>query len=239
MSRTSIFIPRAGPAVTLGAFALVLAPGVVFGAAALSPAGAVLAGGVFAGGAGLALRGMARGYPHDRPGGCNLVTMVRMALASGLAAALLPQGGGGAVTGWTLFGVAMAALALDGVDGYLARRQRLASDFGARFDMEVDALLGAVLALIALTQGRAGPELLLLGFLRYGFLAATLVLPRLGAPLFESRRRKVVCVIQIGTLAVLLLPNLPDLVARGLALTAAALLVWSFAADIRWLARRG
>ena len=39
------------------------------------------------------------------------------------------------------------ALALDGVDGHLARRFDQVSDFGARFDMEVDAALILVLCI--------------------------------------------------------------------------------------------
>jgi phosphatidylglycerophosphate synthase len=39
-------------------------------------------------------------------------------------------------------------LALDGLDGWLARRFGLASAYGARFDMEVDGFLILVLALL-------------------------------------------------------------------------------------------
>jgi multidrug efflux pump subunit AcrA (membrane-fusion protein) len=38
---------------------------------------------------------------------------------------------------------------LDGVDGWLARRHEIASRFGARFDMEVDALLILALSVLA------------------------------------------------------------------------------------------
>ena len=38
------------------------------------------------------------------------------------------------------------ALALDGVDGQVARRTRTVSALGARFDMEVDAFLVLVLS---------------------------------------------------------------------------------------------
>ena len=48
------------------------------------------------------------------------------------------------------------ATALDGVDGWLARRHGWTSPLGARLDMEVDALLVAGRALLLWTLGRAG-----------------------------------------------------------------------------------
>ena len=92
------------------------------------------------------------------------------------------------------------ATLLDGVDGWLARRTGMASAFGARFDMEIDALLIQVLADpgVAVRQGR--PWVLLSGLLRYIFVAAGWVLPWMRAPLFPSRRRKAICVVQIAGL---------------------------------------
>jgi phosphatidylglycerophosphate synthase len=171
-------------------------------------------------------------------GAANLVTTARLALAGAVAALGLDAALSGAAPGWPVFAAACLALTLDGVDGALARRQRLASEFGARFDMEVDSILAATLATILLATGRAGPELLLLGFARYAFLGATRVWPRLAAPLPESFARKTVCVIQIGALIALTAPVLPDAAARPLALTAAALLAWSFGRDLVWLVRR-
>ncbi len=51
------------------------------------------------------------------------------------------------------------------LDGWLARRSRMASDFGARFDMEVDALLVMVLSILAWQFGKAGPWVLRVGTL--------------------------------------------------------------------------
>ena len=47
--------------------------------------------------------------------------------------------------------------ALDGVDGWLARRRGMSSAFGARFDMEIDALLVQVLAILVWRYGKAAP----------------------------------------------------------------------------------
>ncbi|SEQ79925.1 Phosphatidylglycerophosphate synthase [Loktanella sp. DSM 29012] len=181
---------------------------------------------------------MAQHYPHRAVGACNIVTTVRFMLVAVLCAGIGASVPLAPEVSWAVFGIAAVALSLDGVDGWLARRQALVSAFGARFDMEVDALLAAVLALLLFMDGRAGPELLVLGGARYVFVLASYVWPWLDTPLPASFRRKLVCVIQIAALAALALPVLPYAAGRVIALTASVLLVWSFAVDIRWLARR-
>ncbi|MDF2782538.1 MAG: CDP-alcohol phosphatidyltransferase, partial [Geminicoccaceae bacterium] len=144
----------------------------------------------------------------------------------------------GQALGWTLAGLIAVALALDAVDGWLARRLQLVSSFGARFDLEVDALLLLILALLVWQAGRVDAWVLAIGLLRYGFVLAGRVQPWLGAPLPPSRRRKVVCAQQGVTLMLCLLPPVAPVLAGVLAATALAALVLSFAADVRWLARR-
>jgi phosphatidylglycerophosphate synthase len=147
-------------------------------------------------------------------------------------AAALP---GDPATAWAVLGLAVLALSLDGVDGWLARRTGLASAFGARFDMEVDAVLSALLALLVWQSGAAGPWVLALGFTRYAFVTACTVLPWLDAPLPASFARKAVCVLQIAALIACLAPVLPVSVTTPLAATATAALAWSFGRDILWL----
>ncbi len=195
--------------------------------------------GLFVGVVAVAGRGLVLRYPHPRLGACNLVTLVRAALIAALAAPLLApdvlaQGGAAA---WGVLAVALAAFLMDGIDGWLARRSGLQSAFGARFDMEVDAVLAALLALIALAGGQAGWWVLGLGFMRYGFVAAGWALPWLRADLPERFRRKVVCVVQIGTLIALLAPPVQPPLSAVLAAVALAVLVWSFAVDVIWLWR--
>jgi len=141
-------------------------------------------------------------------------------------------------TGWAIFALALATLALDGLDGPLARRAGLAGPWGARFDMEVDAVFALLLSAVVWQSGAAGPWVLLLGGMRYLFVLAAFALPWLAAPLPQRFRRKLVCVIQIGALVVLLAPVVMPPVSVGLALVALALLTWSFAADVLWLARQ-
>jgi phosphatidylglycerophosphate synthase len=168
-------------------------------------------------------------------GAANMVTLGRAALALLLVALL-----GAAPTpalGWVLVGFGTAGVALDGVDGALARGRSEASAFGARFDMEVDALLILVLAALVWQHGKAGAWILAAGLLRYAFVAAAWALPWLGAALPASRRRQAVCVVQIVSLLGALTPAMPAPWSAALALAGLAALVWSFAVDVRWLVR--
>lgn len=182
----------------------------------------------------LILGQMRRAYPHARIGGCNAVTLLRAAIVCALIAPLLA----GHAAGWTVAAAALAALALDGVDGWLARRSGLVSDFGARFDMEVDAAFALVLALHVWLGTALGPQVLLLGLARYGFVAAAALLPWLRAPLPQRFRRKLICVLQIAALIGLQTPVLTGGAAMLLAWAAIAAVIGSFAVDIRWLWRR-
>jgi phosphatidylglycerophosphate synthase len=186
----------------------------------------------------LACRGMARHYPHARAGACNVVTLARAAMPALLTAVVLAPAPPGSAAMWVLAALAALALVADGADGWLARRSGLDSAFGARFDMEVDAALAAMLCLAAIGTGKAGLWLLPLGVMRYAFLAAMPVFPWLKAPLPPRAGRKTVCVIQIAVLAALMAPPVSGLPATLLATAATALLSLSFAADIHWLWQR-
>lgn len=196
---------------------------------ALAILGGGMAATIFAFAGGIVLAGAGQ-YPHPRIGLCNVLTFVRLALASLLASRI------GGDPGWAEVAIAVAALATDGVDGWSARRAGLISRFGARFDMEVDSALALVLACLA--AGRLGGWVLMLGALRYVWLAAGLGLPRLRGPLPESYARKAVCVIQIAALIVAICPAVPRDAAIAAAAIAGALLIWSFGRDGLWLLRR-
>ncbi len=236
--------PGQRPARRLLAAGAVLAAGLW----ALVPLAMPGAGGLGAAAAGLAMlalagaaaRGMAVAYPHGRVGAANAVTLLRGALACLLVPVLLIPGGlaGNERLAWALAAAVTAGLALDGVDGWLARRAGLASPYGARFDMEVDAVLAALLSLVALVSGKAGFWVIALGFMRYAFVAATAAWPWLGAPLPPRAGRKTACVIQIAVLTAMMVPVVAPPVstlAGGLATLALAV---SFGVDLAWLWRR-
>ena len=189
---------------------------------------------------GLVLAIMAAFLPLHRPqvrcGPANQVTLVRAVLTA-LLAGLVGEAGTAAVT-WTALMLALAAAGLDGLDGHLARRLGWASPFGARFDMEVDALLVAVLAILLWSLGKAGPWVLAAGLLRYLFVAAGYLWPMLRYPLPPSWRRQAICVVQVLTLTLALAPLLPPVWSAAAAAVGLALLCYSFAVDTLWLARQ-
>lgn len=164
----------------------------------------------------------------------NQITLLR-ALMVMIIAAFIAYPDAAIAHVWSLAGLSLVALCLDGVDGWVARRTDSQTAFGARFDMEIDALFMLVLAALLVSMQVTGAWVLLIGLMRYGFVVAGWVWRWLQAPLPDSFRRKLVCVWQLATLMAGLVPWLPDgLVSAGL-LLALILLVYSFAVDVRWL----
>ena len=168
----------------------------------------------------------------------NQVTLLRAGLVCLIGGALLASGQAPLMS-WSLAGLIATALALDAVDGWLARRLRLATAFGARFDVEVDALLLLILTVLVWQADRVGVWVLAIGLLRYGFVVAGQLAPRLRAPLPPSRRRKVVAAQQGVTLLLCLLPPVAGWLASAAAAVALICLALSFAVDVLGLARRG
>lgn len=193
--------------------------------------------------AGLVLTGLGRHLPHRHFGPANTVTLCRAALDVLLLAMVVEAlVGGSSMTApafrWGLVAAALIALALDGVDGWAARRTNMVSDFGARFDIETDAIFLVTMSLAVVASGVAGPWVLLSGFAYYLFRLAGWFQPWLMAPLYPSRRRKAICAAQGAMLVAALVPVVPAWVAWGSCAAGLGLLVYSFAVDIIWLARR-
>ncbi|MBS0452212.1 MAG: CDP-alcohol phosphatidyltransferase family protein [Proteobacteria bacterium] len=184
----------------------------------------------------LGLRGHA---PHARFGAANVLTLLRLAmitLLAGLVGRPLPADP--APLAWVVVVFATVTAVLDAADGPLARMQRLASDFGARFDMECDALLVAVLCLLIVQFDKAGAWVLAAGAMRYVFVLAGRAWPWVAQPLFPSWRRKAVCVVQITLLIVCLGPVIARPVSQAIAAAGLAMLAASFLVDLGWLWRR-
>ena len=68
--------------------------------------------------------------------------------------------------------------------------------FRARLDMELDAFLLLALGVLVWLSGKVGAWVILIGALRYLFVAGGWVWPPLQATLPSSQRRKTICVIQ-------------------------------------------
>ncbi|MFE6419726.1 CDP-alcohol phosphatidyltransferase family protein [Streptomyces enissocaesilis] len=167
-------------------------------------------------------------------GPANRVTLGRTVLVGGVTA-LVADSFSEAPPVSLLVGLTAVALLLDGVDGKVARRTGTCSPLGARFDMEVDAFLILVLSVYVATD--LGPWVLLIGGMRYVFVAAARVWPWLTAPLPPSTARKTVAALQGVLLLVAGAHLLPRPANAGVVVLALGLLVWSFGRDVVWLWR--
>ncbi|MEU5882538.1 CDP-alcohol phosphatidyltransferase family protein [Spirillospora sp. NPDC047279] len=170
-------------------------------------------------------------------GPADRVTFTRALLVGGVAALVVDGAMGAAqVAGAAqaiLAVLAGVALAMDGVDGQVARRTGTSSPLGARFDMEVDAVLILVLS-VHVAYG-LGPWVLAIGAMRYAFVAASWAMPWLCASLPPSLARKTVAALQGVALVAAGAGVLPQAAAAALAAVALAALVWSFGRDVAWL----
>jgi phosphatidylglycerophosphate synthase len=221
-----------------GAVGCLVVVSAAFGVRSLLPVGAGYpwkALVVFAALAVIALRSAAA-HPFTRLGPANEVTFVR-AMLVGLIAGCL-----GEPPAWRLAVTVVAASAvaavLDGVDGWLARRSGMASTFGARFDVETDALLIFVMSALVWRHDKAGPWVLLSGMMRYAFVAAGWLLPWMAGPLTPTRRGKTTAILQVVAFCVALAPMVHPPLSTVVAAGAVAVLTWSFAIDVRRLWRQ-
>jgi phosphatidylglycerophosphate synthase len=168
-------------------------------------------------------------HPFARFGPANQITTVRALLVAVVAgfigeprtSSLLP-----AIAAGT------AATLLDSVDGWVARRTAMTSAFGARYDMEVDALLILALAILAWQDGKAGAWILASGLLRYLFVAAGWLWRWMRAPLPPTFRAKAICAVQIASLLLCLVPSIDPPASSVVAGAGLAALTYSFAVDI-------
>jgi phosphatidylglycerophosphate synthase len=164
------------------------------------------------------------------------ITLSRAYLVGGVAAFVV-QALVGVPSTAALVVVSALALALDAVDGAVARRTGTASSLGARFDGEVDAYL------IALLSVRLGMDygwwVVAAGAARYAFLVAGRMMPLFARPLPFRYWRKVVTAatgIVFTTAIAAVLPRPVGVTATVIVL---ALLAESFGRDVLWLYRHG
>jgi phosphatidylglycerophosphate synthase len=170
-----------------------------------------------------------------RLGPANLVTLARATIVGATAALVADATTHGLPVTPTLT-LAAIALALDAVDGRVARATGSISLVGARFDGEVDALLILVLSVAVVRM--AGWWVLAIGLWRYAFGAAGLVRPWLRGQLPPSHWRKMVAAVQGVALAVSVSGLLPRAAVIAVLAVALIVLTESFAHDIWWLRAR-
>jgi phosphatidylglycerophosphate synthase len=173
-------------------------------------------------------------HPFARIGPANQITMARGVLVM----LLLSLIGMGSAPQLQAVALAMISSALDAVDGWAARRTRMSSAYGARFDMETDALQILALSALAWQFGKAGAWIFASGLMRYAFVGASMLLPWLRHPLPASNRRKIVAVVQTVSLVFAIAPFVSRDISGPVCVGALALLMWSFFIDVAWLKRR-
>ena len=180
-----------------------------------------------------ALAGGLSRYRVDRLGPADWVTLARATLAVGVAA-LVADSFDQPAPVTLLVSLAAVALALDAVDGWVARRTRTTATLGAQFDGEVDAFL--ILVLSVYVARSAGAWVLAIGAARYAFLVAGWPLPWMREPLPPRYWRKVVAATQgiVLTVAARRRPAARLLTTAAL-VVALALLAESFGRDVWWL----
>ena len=175
---------------------------------------------------------LARGEPL---GPASWVTLARATLAVGVAA-LVADSFAHDTPVALLVTLATVALALDAVDGRVARRTGTESALGARFDGETDAFLIAALSVYAAPE--YGGWVLAIGAARYVFGAGEWLLPWMRKPLPPRRWRKVVAATQGIVLTIAAAEVLPRAVTQALLAVALALLMVSMVECTWWLWRR-
>jgi phosphatidylglycerophosphate synthase len=192
--------------------------------------------GVFVAAALLILGRIGAHHPFPHFGAANVVTLIRVALVAGVAG-LIGEPASDRI-GSLAVAIVIVVVALDGVDGWVARRSSQTSAFGARFDMETDAALILILSLLVWQHGKAGAWVVGCGLMRYAFVAFGWVLPWMAAPLRSTIRGKSVAVGQLLGLSIALSPAVPMRFSTAIAAITLATLAWSFAVDIAWLKRQ-
>lgn len=164
-------------------------------------------------------------------GAANRVTLTRATLV-GAVTALVADALLGPANVAAVVGLAVVALVLDAVDGWVARRTGTVSALGARFDMEVDAFL--ILVLSVYVAQSVGPWVLAIGAARYAAWAAGWVVPWMRTPVPPRYWRKPVAAIQGIVLTAAAAGQLPGVAINIAIAMAMVLLAESFGRDVVW-----
>ena len=230
-----VALPRIRLAELLGMLATAALLGVVSATAGLGAVGWIT--GLVTGSAAAALFVTAR-MRSDQPAifPADWVTLTRMLLIAGVGG-LVADSFGRPVSITALVTLSAVALALDAVDGQVARRTGTATTLGARIDCEVDAFL--ILVLSIFVSRDYGGWVLAIGAARYALLLAGWLVPWLAAPLPPRYWGKVVAAVT-GIVLIVAASGLLDRLTGMIAVAAALLLLAeSFGRNVIWLYRTG
>lgn len=174
-------------------------------------------------------------FPSPGLGRANRITLIRASLVLPVVPLLLQPRMLNDAGYWWVIVMSIIAMACDGIDGWIARKSGTSTVFGGRFDMELDALLILALSALVALSGKVGTWVLFIGAMRYLFVMAGWLWPRLQGTLPHSQRRKTVCVLQGAALLIGLAPLTSIPVAATATGSTLAMLFISFAIDTKWL----
>lgn len=170
--------------------------------------------------------------PDARIGPGDWVTLARTVLIGlTFAAMAMSLQGQCSIRSTGIVIISVVAVVLDGIDGHVARALGTASTSGARFDLETDAAF--TLGLSVAVGSILGWWVVMIGAMRYLYLAVSWRVPALRRPLPASRLRKVIGVTQTLVLCAALIPFIPAAIAWWSVAAALAALTWSFGRDAR------
>jgi phosphatidylglycerophosphate synthase len=231
----TVALPTVRVATILGMLATAALLGVVAATAGLGVAGWIT--GLATGSAATALLATAR-MRSDQPAifPADWVTLTRALLIAGVAG-LVADSFSRPLAVTALVTLSSIALALDAVDGQVARRTGTATPLGGRLDGEVDAFL--ILLLSIAVSRDYGSWVLVIGAARYALLLAGWLMPWLAAPLPPRYWGKVVAAVQ-GIVLTVAASGVVDRLTGMIAVAAALLLLAeSFGRNVIWLYRTG
>lgn len=176
--------------------------------------------------------------PGDRLGAANRITLARGLLVSAVAGFLfLPVGTAGASPPWVAWLpglIYLAAAALDGLDGWVARRGGTESALGRVLDLELDALGLLAAPALAVWMGRLPGAYLLVGAAFYLYRGGLALRRRRGLTVVNPPSRvfaRTTAGFQMGFVGLALLPLFDARVLRVAAVYAMTPLLAGFIWD--------
>lgn len=139
---------------------------------------------------------------------------------------------------WILIGVSLA-VALDGLDGWMARKLSVASDYGRILDMEVDHMTTSLLVALSVMIIGISPWFLGLNLLRplYLLFGKQKLQEKEYRSKYQLLRAKLICIVSQILLIVNLAPIFSLSTKEILSFMNLLLLTYSFAIDL-WLEHR-
>ncbi|MDX1407588.1 MAG: CDP-alcohol phosphatidyltransferase family protein [Saprospiraceae bacterium] len=173
-----------------------------------------------------------RQIAHLRPWGgiANWITLLRLAILL-FAVWRVDQ-----LPTEVFLALSLLVVSADALDGYVARRLKQETAFGAILDLEVDALFGALFAVLAWKMFGIGAWILIAGLLRYGFVVLLTLLGWNRRPKVAMKESKTIAVLFF--IALLTPFVLPSEIAQWMLLFASAAIMYSFGKELILLARR-